>query len=69
MGASNTNLTSSEGEAVLFERARELDHYFTVCERGAIFYFLLKIVHTKYEGKGTQDTPGYRFSLGSSVKS
>ena len=38
MGSSNTNLTSSEGEAVLFERARELDHYFTVCEiKGALF--------------------------------
>ena len=69
MRASNTNLTSSVGKAVLFERARQLDHYFTVCERGAIFSFLLKIVHTNYEGKGTQDTPAYRFSLGSSVKS
>ena len=58
MEASNTNLTSSIGEAFIWEGA-SIRSLFYGMWKGR--HFLFSVKNSSYEGKGTQDTPGYRF--------
>ena len=58
MEASNTNRTSSIGEAFIWEGA-SIRSLFYGMWKGR--HFLFSVKNSSYEGKGTQDTPGYRF--------
>ena len=58
MEASNTNLTSSVGEAFIWVGA-SIRSLFYGMWKGR--HFLFSVKNSSYEGKGTQDTPGYRF--------
>ena len=58
MEASNTNRTSSIGEAFIWEGA-SIRSLFYGMWKGR--HFLFSVKNSSYEDKGTQDTPGYRF--------